>query len=278
MQQPQSLPPQQEQQQVNAVHVSSPALTTPRPNRLLYRRGLPDLPELIEVEEDEVTAADDFSMNTFSTRHSTCTSVSSREFPPLTAATGGQNLQFVKTAVPSYTRQIQPFHEIYTQTPPGSVNQLQTPFDYVPSTTCGYNPLHREEASPPPSPTPRDAALANAGMGYGLGVSLATASGNCHVADDGGMVDDEYHESGMMASDVYGNDGCLLGDCLECFGCETSHHYSFGPFHRSSSSGEVRPSEVGDYMSPPSSPDTHRNLPEQLGANYYRRRRSRWIL
>src|SRR5271169_5557630 len=102
MQQPQSLSPQQEQQQVNAVHVSSPALTTPRPNRLLYRRGLPDLPELIEVEEDEVTTADDFSMNTFSTRHSTCTSVSSREFPPLTAATGGQNLQSVKTAVPSY--------------------------------------------------------------------------------------------------------------------------------------------------------------------------------
>src|SRR5208282_410960 len=133
MQQPHSLPLQKEQQYVNAAPVSSPALTTPRPNRLLYRRGLPDLPELIEVEEDEITTADDFSMTTLSTRNSTWTSVSSREFPPLTTTSGDPNPQSPKTAVPSHTRQIQSFHQIYTQTPPGSVNQLQNPFDYVPS-------------------------------------------------------------------------------------------------------------------------------------------------
>lgn len=264
MQQPQSLNPHQEPQPVNAAHVSSPPLTTPRPNRILYRRGLPDLPELIEVEEDQVTAADEFSMNTFSTRHSTNTSVSSREFSPLTATSGVSNPQSLKTAVPSHTRQIQSFHEIYTQTSPGNINQLQTPFDYIPSTTFQYNPVQREEASPPPSPTPRDESLANAGMGYVLGIGLSTTSGNCHVADDGGMVDDVYHEGGMMASDVYGNNGCLLEGCPECFGLQTSSpHHSFGPYHRSSSSGEVNGLEVGDYMSPPSSPGTDCNLPER---------------
>src|SRR5947207_9510221 len=112
MQQQQSLSPKQEQQQVNPAHVSSIALTTPRPNRLLYRRGLPDLPELIETEEDEVTAADNLSMNTFSTQHSTSTSASSREFPPFASTSEAQNPQFFKTAVASHARRIQPFHEI----------------------------------------------------------------------------------------------------------------------------------------------------------------------
>ena len=250
----------QQEQQVSAARVSSPPLTAPRPNRLLYRRGLPDLPELIEVEEDEVTTTDEFSTNTFSTPRSRCTSISSREIPPPTATSGGPKPQSLKEAVPSHARQIQSYHEIYTQIPPGNVNQLQTPFDYVPSTTFRYNPGYREEASPPPSPTLRDEALANAGIEYGLGVSLAAPSGNCHVTDDGGMVD-EYHESGMMAADDYGNDGCPLQDCPECFGLQTSsHQYSFGPYHRSSCSGGVNNSEFADYISPPSSPGTDCNL------------------
>lgn len=245
MQQQQPSLPQQ-QQQVNAAHVSSSSVTTPRPNRLLYRRGLPDLPELIETEEDE-GIADNFSMNTYSTRHSTDTSTSSREFPSIASSAAG----LPKIPVLSHTRSIQPSHEIYTQTPPDSVNQLQTPFDYVPSATF-RKPLHREEASPPPSPTSRDEVLATVGMGYGLGVSLAT-SGNFQ-ADESGMMD-EYHESGMN-SDVYGNNRCLLEDCPECSGPQSPPYRSLGPYHRSSSSGEVNSSEVGEYMSPPSSPGT----------------------
>ena len=246
--QQQQQPPQQVQQpQVTAAQVLPPAVTTPRPNRLLYRRGLPDLPELIEVEEDEGTT-DDVSMNTYSTRHSTCTSISSREFPSIATLSTGP----LKPALSPLTQPIQPFHEIYTQTPPGSVSQLQTPFDYVPSSTFRYNPQHQAEDSPPPSPTPRDEALVNAGMGYGLGVSLA-ASGNCH-ADESGIVD-EHHESGID-SDVYGDSVCLLENCPECFSIQVSPYYSFGPYRRSSLSGEVNSSEVREYMSPPSSPGT----------------------
>src|SRR5579859_6191533 len=105
-------------QQQNIAHVPSPAPTPPRPVRLLYRRGLPDLPELIEAEEDEVTTADDTSMN--STRHSASTSASSREFPQSVAFAAGTAFHAPlspKLALPSQSRQVHPPHDIYNQTP-----------------------------------------------------------------------------------------------------------------------------------------------------------------
>jgi hypothetical protein len=251
MQQQQSPPPQSQQQQqqlINSAHVSSPAFTNSRSNRLLYRRGLPDLPELIEAEDEDVIN-DDFSVNTYSTRHSANTTTSLREFSSIPSSAVGP----LKTVVSSDTRPDQPFYQIYTQTPPGSVNQLQTPFDYVPSGTFRYNPPHQEEASPPPSPTFPDETSSNAGMGYGLCVSIET-SGNFY-ADESGMVD-EYHESGI-ATDTYGEIGCTLANCPECSGVQPFPQN----YYQSSSSGEVNSSDVGEYMSPPSSPGTDCTFP-----------------
>ena len=95
--------------------------------------------------------------------------------------------------------------------------------------------------------------MANAGMGYGLGVNLTTSDNFQSGAS--GMVDESYHESGMEA-EGYGENECLLETCPECSGRHSSHPHSFAPYHRSSSSGEVNSSEVGEYMSPPSSPGT----------------------
>jgi hypothetical protein len=50
------------------------------------------------------------------------------------------------------------------------------------------------------------------------------------------------------------SDNCILEDCPECSVHRQSQH-SFAHY-QSSSSGEVNPSEIGDYMSPPSSPGT----------------------
>ena len=237
-------------QQLNNAHVPSPAATPPRPARLIYRRGLPDLPELIEAEEEEVITADDTSMN--STRHSASTSASSREFPQLGAIAAASGLQLPlppNFAVPSQSRQIQPSHDIYNNTPPGSVNQLQTPFEYVPSASFRFNPQPREEASPPPSPSPREEALVNAGMEFGLGVDFATSE---HMAESGMM--QENQESGGQSED-YGNEVCLLEDCPECKGVQGFQTTSFLPFYQPSESGD-NTVDSGDYMSPPSSPGT----------------------
>ena len=254
-QQPQQAPssPAQQTPPLSTTPGPSPvgAANNARSNRLLYRRGLPDLPELIEVEEEDVTTADDISMNTFSTRRSTITSTSSRDF--LSHSTTGSISEAFKSLIPPPTHISQAFHDIYSQTLPASGSQLQTPFEYVPASSFRPNLRLQKEASPPPSPTPRDEVLANAGMGYGLGVNLTT-SGNFHSGASG-MVDDSYHESGMEAEE-YGGNECLLEGCPECSGLRSSQSHSFGPYHRSSSSGEVNSSEVGEYMSPPSSPGT----------------------
>src|SRR5215469_5570838 len=110
----------QQQSQAN-THTLAPTLTTTtRPPRLLYRRGLPDLPELIEQpEEDEVTTVpDDVPMNTCSTRHSTGTSVSSRDFP--------SNVQFSSPKA-AIRRQL-PVAEAFTNHHPSCVYQFQTSF------------------------------------------------------------------------------------------------------------------------------------------------------
>ena len=237
-------------QQQNIAHVPSPAATPPRPLRLLYRRGLPDLPELIEAEEDEVTTADDTSMN--STRHSASTSASSREFPQSVAFAAGTAFHAPlspKLALPSQSRQVHPPHDIYNQTPPGSVSQLQTPFEYIPSSSFRFNPQLREEASPPPSPSPREEALVTAGMGYGLGVNLA----NSENLGESGMIQED-HESGI-GSGEYGNDGCLLEGCPECTAFQDSQRPSYLSYYQASESGG-NTVESGDYMSPPSSPGT----------------------
>jgi hypothetical protein len=251
-QQPQQPPlsPTQQTPSLTTAPVSTPA-NNARSNRLLYRRGLPDLPELIEAEEEDVTAADSTSMTTFSTRHSTNTSTSSRDF--LSYSASGSISEAFKNSISPLTRPSQPFNDIYSQTPPGSVPQLQTPFEYVPSSSFRVNPLLQKEASPPPSPTPRDEVLANAGMGYGLGVNLTTSE--TFHAGASGMSTEEYHESGMQA-EGYGENACLLEGCSECSGLHSSHPHSFAPYHRSSSSGEVHASASGEYMSPPSSPGT----------------------
>ena len=233
------------------VSPSVAAANNARSNRLLYRRGLPDLPELIEAEEEDVTTADNTSMNTFSTRHSTNTSTSSRDF--LSHSASGSISEAFKNSIPPPTRPSQPSHDIYSQTPPGSVPQLQTPFEYVPSSSFRVNPLLQKEASPPPSPTSRDEVLANAGMGYGLGVNLTTSE--TYHSGANGMLNEAYHESGMEG-EGYGENECLLEGCPECSGLHSSQAHSFAPYHRSSSSGEVNASESGEYMSPPSSPET----------------------
>lgn len=250
-QQPPLSPTQQTPPLSTAPVASSPAAAAAatnnaRSNRLLYRRGLPDLPELIEAEEEDVTT-DSTSISPFSTRHSTNTSMSSRDF--ISHSATGSISEALKTPIQTSTR----LHDIYSQTPPGSVPQLQTPFEYVPASSFRLNPELQKEASPPPSPTPRDEALANAGMGYGLGVHLTTSQ-NFHSGASG-MLHESYHESGMEAEGC-GENECLLETCPECSGRHSSHPHSFAPYHRSSSSGEVNSSEVGDYMSPPSSPGT----------------------
>jgi hypothetical protein len=236
----------------SSPHTSSPNATPPRSTRLLYRRGLPDLPELIEAEEEEVVAADDMSMHTYSTRHSISTSTSSRDFPSIPTSTAPPSLN---GSVPPSTPRTNPSsaHEIYTQTPPESAHQLQTPFDYVPSAAAFRHVLRAEEASPPPSPTARDEALVTAGVGYGLGVSFA-AYGKFPAGESGMGYDAEYHEGGMDPE--YGSNGG--GECEGCAECAGFQHEPVvsGPYHRSSSSGEVYSLELGEYMSPPSSPGT----------------------
>lgn len=265
------------QQPSSGNHVLSPAVTPPRPNRLLYRRGLPDLPELIEAEEDEGTVYDDMSVNTLSTRHSASTSASSREFPSavnIAALSVSTIPQSPKTAIPSQTRQTKLGHEVYSQTPPDSVIQLQNPFEYVPSNSFRLNPHQLgEEASPPPSPSPRDEALLNAGLGFGLGVNIS-ATRNFHQ-DGSGINQKDYFESGIQ-SGVYGDDTCNVDDCRECFDIQATHHSSFGPIYEGSASGEGI-TETGDYMSPPSSPESECKIQFFVLANY-RRRRSRLIL
>ena len=224
---------QQQPQQFIANHVSSPPVPTARPNRLLYRRGLPDLPELIEhPEEDEITATDDISTNTFSTRHSTSTSVSSRDFPMLTMQSASPKMQ-----VPRH------FPEL---TPPGSTSQLQGPFEYISSNNLPAKPPFRE-VSPPPSP--REENLENMRLGFGLGLHLPPPSGT-YLGQTSGMVDDQ--QSGI-SSDIYGTEECALEDCPQCSGLSSPYHISH---QLCCSSGEVPSSEVGDYISPPSSPGT----------------------
>ena len=251
------------QQPPSSNHVLSPAVTPPRPNRLLYRRGLPDLPELLEAEEDDGTVFDDTSVNTMSTRHSASTSASSRDFPSsakIAALSVSPIFQSPKTAIPSQTRQTKPGHEVYSQTPPDSVVQLQTPFEYVPSNS--FRPLQvGDEASPPPSPSPRDEALLNAGLGFGLGVNLS-ASRNFHQ-DGSGIHQQDYFESGIQ-SGVYGDDTYNVDDCRKCFDIQASHHSSFRPIYQGSASGDGN-TEIGDYMSPPSSPESECNVQFYLG-------------
>jgi len=240
MQQQQTPPPQQ--YGVSSPYVSSGNVTPPRGTRLLYRRGLPDLPELIEAEEDEVVASDDISMDTYYTRHSTSISTSSREFTPSMATLTGP---------PSTPRTNRSFHDIFAQTPPESAHQLQKPFDYVPSAAAfqQYH-LRQEEASPPPSPTARDDSLVNAGVGHSLEVGLA-AHGTFPAGESG--MGDDYHEGGI--DEQFGNNAGECEGCPECAGFQRRSSLS-GPYLRSSSSGEVNSSESGEYMSPPSSPGT----------------------
>jgi len=244
-------------------HVPSPTLgSTPLPshppppsqrlNRLLYRRGLPDLPELIEVEEDEpATVTDDGSMNTFSTRHSASTSASSREFSPWTTFTAGGVPLSPKQVIPPQSRPIQhPPYEIFTQTPPGSVPQLQTPFEYNPSNSFRFNPRLRDEASPPPSPSPRDEALLYAGIGYGLGVTLNALVG-AGVVDEGAMPKSQDQLPAIPPSSAYGDSDCSIEGS---FGGQAPLRHPFGPYHHSTSMSDDVDAEIGDYMSPPSSP------------------------
>jgi hypothetical protein len=255
------------QQPLSPSHTTSPTANTTRPNRLLYRRGLPDLPELIETEDDSVTSADDISMNIFSRRHSTSTSMSSREFPP--PGTSGASLIAAppKIAILANTRHTEPSHEICTQEPLGGVKQSQTPLERVPSMSQQLNPLLREEVSSPPSPVPRNEALVTAETGYGLGVSLTT-SGNFHEISGSGMEEAKNHESGI-GPDVYGGDEHLLEECPECSGRLGSSHHdcrSFGPCYYPSSVG-VNSSEAGGYMSPLSSPGTDCTIEAEGGTN-----------
>src|SRR5277367_1232675 len=105
-QQPQQPPlsPTQQTPSLTTAPVSTPAAVTnnARSNRLLYRRGLPDLPELIEAEEEDITAADSTSMTTFSTRHSTNTSTSSRDF--LSYSASGSISEAFKNSISPLTR------------------------------------------------------------------------------------------------------------------------------------------------------------------------------
>jgi len=260
-----------QQPSLNNHHVSSPtlgstsSLSTPPPlsrtARLLYRRGLPDLPELIEADEDDTTAniTDDGSMNTFSTRHSASTSASSKEFPPWATFTAGVPLS-PKQGVPPSPRPVQnssstssTSYEPFTQTPPSSVPQLQTPFEYNPSSSFRFNSLIRDEASPPPSPSPRDEALIHAGIGYGLGVNL-TASGNFGVIDESGMTKSQDQARAIESSGVYGESECLIEGCLQCTGAQAPLRHPPGPYTQSSTTSGDVDVEIGEYMSPPSSP------------------------
>ena len=133
------------------------------------------------------------------------------------------------------------------------------PFDYVPSAAAFRPNLRADEASPPPSPTARDEALVDAGVqpgiGYGLGVTLA-AYRKFPAGESGMGYEDEYHEGGMMDPGNYGSNGAgECEGCPECAGHEQGPLPS-GAYHRPSSSGEVYSSELGEYMSPPSSPGT----------------------
>lgn len=242
------------QQPLSPACASSQTANTSRPNRLLCRRGLPDLPELTETEDDGVSASDDISTNTFSTRHSNSTSMSSHEFPSLEILSASLTAATSKTAILPHTRLDDSFHEPYTQEPPGGVKQLQTPFEYVYSTPQTSNPLLREGDSPPSLTMLQDEVSATTGMGYELNTSLTT-SNEFHEVSGGGMVEPERHQGGIRP-DVYGGDEHPLE---ECSGCPAScHRYrrSSGPYHYPSSPGEVNCSEVGECMSPPSSPGT----------------------
>jgi len=222
-------------------HVSSPQVTTTRPNRLLYRRGLPDLPELIETEEEDITPSDNVSMTTFSTRHSASTSTSSREFPTFSSSSS-TTVQQLKTPVPSHARfPPQQPHDFYN-TPPGSVNQLQTPFEYVPNPFQFKLPSH-EEASPPPSP--RTEVPPNTGRGYGLGVSLPSSN-----PFENGMDENGYE----MSSGIEEANRCRLEGCPECAGLRPVYQ---------STSGQLNSADAGNYISPPSSPGTDCTSPNQ---------------
>jgi hypothetical protein len=234
-------------------HVSSPTLGAPRAMRLLCRRGLPDLPELIEADEEEVITADNASMNTYSTRHSASTSASSLQSPANPAVSTATNSQFQSSHSGSQLR-MQPMLEIFTQTPPGSGSQLQTPFQYVPS-TFRFNTREPDESSPPPSPSPREDPLVYTGHEYGLGVNFDERG---RFDEEGsGMVEEGYYQKEVES----GYDNCILEGCPDCAGRHTPQHYAH---HQSSSSGEVNPSEAGDYMSPPSSPGTDCTSPSRL--------------
>ena len=214
-------------------HVSPPVATA-RPNRLLYRRGLPDLPELIETEEEDITPSDNVSMATFSTRHSASTSTSSREFP--TFSSSSTTVQQLKTPVPSHARfPPQHPHDFYN-TPPGSVNQLQTPFEYVPN-PFQFKLAPHEEASPPPSP--HTEAPPSAERAYGLGVSLPSSN-----PFESGMDENGYE----MSSEIEETNTCRLEGCPECAGLR--------PVYQPSPVGQLNSEEAGEYISPPSSPGT----------------------
>lgn len=234
-----------QQNHMSNGHVSPPSIGTPRQPRLLYRRGLPDLPELIEAEEEEVITADNVSMNTCSTRHSTSTSASSLQFPTHVAAA----TSLFKSPNPASQphRPTQSMHEIYTQTPPDSASRLQTPFEYVAS-AFRFNP-RRYESTPSPPPSPRGETMEYSSREYGLGVNL-NDDGHFDVSGSG-MVEDGYYQNES------GYDNSILEDCPG--GHPTSQHHDAQ--HQSSSSGEVNPSEVGDYISPPSSPGTDCTFP-----------------
>ena len=241
-------------------HVASPTMGTTIPsqraNRLLYRRGLPDLPELIELEEEEsgITVTDDSSTNTFSTRHSASTSTSSREFPSSATFTAVGLPLSPKQGTLSQPRtplQPPPSLEILTQTPPSSVPQLQTPFEYNPSNSFRIHSRARDEASPPPSPSPRDEALLHAGIGYGLGVSL-TSSGNFGIVHESGMSQQDEQAHVSKSSGVYGDGDCLMEGCLECAGVQAPLRHPLGPY--TTTSGDVDVDDLREYMSPPSSP------------------------
>jgi len=247
----QQQPPSPQQYGGSSSHVSSGNVTPPRVTRLLYRRGLPNLPELIEAEEDEVVAADDISMYTYSTQHSKSTSTSSREFVPSVATSTGSPSLKGGTGAPSTPSGNRSFHEIFTQTPPESGHQLQRPFDYVPS-AAAFQLYHRcqEEPSPPPSPIARDETLVNAGVGYGLEVGRAAYE--TFPAGESGMGDD-YHERGI--DEEFGNNVGNCEGCPECAGFQQRSLLS-GPYGGSSSSGEVDSPQLRVSMSPPSSPGT----------------------
>lgn len=243
----------QQHQQHASGHGSPPSVGGPRATRLLYRRGLPDLPELVEPDEDEEATADDISMNTFSTRHSTSTSASSRDFPS-SGAVAAQPLKTLsfKTHVSSQARIMQPTPEQVAQISPGNAPHLQSQFEYVPSSSIHPNLQPHEESALPYFPSPREESLSPPEMGYGLGANISTSE-NFH-GDRSGMLDQDSHPGGMD-SEIYGNGECLQA-CPQCSEAQQPQRSPFEPFHQSTSSRGIGSADVGDYMSPPSSPGT----------------------